>query len=288
MGGSPDCKVVLITGCSSGIGLESAVLCARNGHAVYAAVRSATGNHRLRERKEQENLGNLKILEMDVSSDVSVENALSRIIQEHGRIDVLFNNAGFMIMGSLEDLTMSEIRSQVDTDLMGPMWLAKNVIPHMRTNKGGLIINMSSIAGKVGFQLSSAYCVSKFGIEGLTESLRRELLPRGISVCLIEAGIVNTRFFENMRRAKMSHASAYAKETQEMESAVAMIKKEKWTDPAEVADLVARLVESDGEIKCRYVVGPDAEYMIDGYYHNKNDCEKMDVTIREIMAKYMG
>lgn len=288
MEGNTDCKVVLITGCSSGIGLESAILCARNGHMVYAAVRNTARIHRLRERKERENLSNLKILEMDVSSDVSVENALSRIIQEHGKIDVLFNNAGFMIMGSLEDLTMNEIRSQIDTDLIGPMWLAKNVIPHMRTDKSGLIINMSSIAGKVGFQLSSAYCISKFGIEGLTESLRRELQPRGINVCLIEAGIVNTRFFENMRRAKMSHASVYAKETHEMESAVNMVKKEKWTEPTEVAELVVRLVECEGEIKCRYIVGPDAEYIIDGYYHNKNDCEKMDGTIQEIMAKYIG
>lgn len=282
-----NCKVVLITGCSSGIGLESAVLCAKKGHVVYAAVRNVASSHDLTERKERENLDNLKILEMDVSSNVSVENALSRIMQDHGKIDVLFNNAGFMIMGSLEDLTMNEIQRQVDTDLMGPMLLTKNVIPHMRTNKKGLIINMSSIAGKVGFQLSSAYCVSKFGIEGLTESLRRELQPRNIDVCLIEAGIVNTKFFENMKRAKMSYGSIYAKETHEMESVVNKIKKEEWTDPTGVASLVARLIEED-DVECRYVVGSDAEYLIDGYYHNKNDCEKMDKIIKEIMEKYLG
>lgn len=280
-------KVVLITGCSSGIGLESAVLCAKKGHVVYAAVRNADASSELKERKEEGNLGNLMILEMDVSDDVSVENALSGMIQKHGRIDVLFNNAGFMVMGSLEDLTMNEVQRQVDTDLMGPMRLAKNVIPHMRASKKGLIINMSSIAGKVGFPLSSAYCVSKFGIEGLTESLRRELGPRNIGVCLIEAGIVNTKFFENMKRAKMSHVSVYAKETQEMEAVVNKIKKEEWTDPSEVADLVARLIEEEN-VECRYVVGSDAEYLIDGFYHNKNDCKKMDKTIQEIMAKYLG
>ncbi len=286
MGEDPNGKVVLITGCSSGIGLESAVLCAKKGYHVYAAVRNAAGSHDLKKRKEEENLANLEIFEMDISSVVSVENALSRIIQERGKIDVLFNNAGFMIMGSLEDLTMNEVQRQVDTDLMGPMRLAKNVIPHMRANKKGLIINMSSIAGKVGFQLSSAYCVSKFGIEGLTESLRRELQSWNIGVCLIEAGIVNTKFFENMKRAKMSYDSAYAKETQEMESVVNKINKEEWTDPAEVAELVVRLIGED-RVECRYVVGSDAEYLIDGYYHNKNDCKKMDKTIQEIMEKYL-
>ena len=281
-----DDKVVLITGCSSGIGLESAALCARKGHTVYAAVRNVAGSHNLRSIKEEEKLGNLKILQMDVSSDISVENGLSHIIQECGKIDVLFNNAGFMIMGSLEDLTMNEIQRQIDTDLMGPMRLAKNVIPHMRAHKKGLIINMSSIAGKVGFQLSSAYCVSKFGIEGLTESLRRELQSRDINVCMIEAGIVNTKFFENMKRAKMSHGSIYAKETQEMESVINEIKKEKWTDPTDVAALVARLIEEEN-VECRYVVGTDAEYLIDGFYHNKNDCKKMDNIIQEIMAKYL-
>lgn len=278
-------KVVLITGCSSGIGLETAIRCGQNGHIVYATVRDLTRSADLKKRLEKENLDTVEILEMDVSSMDSIENTLSKIIQKSKTIDVLFNNAGFMIMGSLEDLSIHEIQDQINTDLMGPVYLTKNVIPHMRSNKNGLIINMSSIAGKVGFQLSSAYSISKFGIEGLTESLRRELAPRNINVCLIEAGIVNTKFFENMKRSKRSHDSNYAKETHEMELIINKIKKEKWSAPTDVANLVADLIDKD-KIECRYIIGSDAEYLIDGLYHDKGNCEKMDNTIAEIMSKY--
>lgn len=284
---SGDGRIVLITGCSSGIGLESAVRCARQGHTVYATVRSMAKSDKLLERISSEKLENVRVIEMDVSSESSIEAALSEIIRNAGRIDVLFNNAGFMILGSLEDLTLNEIKSQVDTDLMGPIYLTKSVIPHMRGDVRGLIINMSSVAGKIGFGLSSAYCVSKFGIEGFTESLRRELGPRNIDVCLIEAGIVNTDFFDNMRQARSSHGSPYARETEEMKSLIDRIKVGNWTEPADVADLVAGLILQE-RIECRYVVGPDARYMIDSLYHHRGDCEKMDLDIQEIMSQYSG
>ena len=274
----------MVTGCSSGIGLESAIMCAKMGHEVYATVRNKARSTQLKDRVEKDGLGNVTVLEMDVSSTSSVDDALSAVVEKSRRIDALFNNAGFMVMGSLEDLTWSEIQNQINTDLMGPIYLTKNTIPHMRGRRG-LIINMSSVAGKVGFQLSSAYCISKFGIEGFTESLRRELGPRNIDVCLIEAGIVNTKFFENMRRARMSYESRYARETDEMKSVVDRIKKEKWTDPVEIARLVADLVGRGGA-ECRYVVGSDARYLIDSTYHNRGDCGKMDGAIAEIMAKY--
>ena len=277
-------RVVVITGCSSGIGLESAIMCGKRGHKVYATVRNEVRSTQLRERIEKDGLNNIEILEMDVSSTDSVENALSIVVEKNQRIDVLFNNAGFMVMGALEDLTLNEIQNQINTDLVGPIYLTKNTIPHMHGRRG-LIINMSSVAGKVGFQLSSAYCISKFGIEGFTESLRRELEPRNINVCLIEAGIVNTKFFENMRRARLSYESRYARETDEMKSMVDRIKSEKWTDPAEIACLVADLIDKDS-VDCRYVVGEDATYLIDSMYHNHGDCEKMDSAIAEIMAKY--
>ena len=282
---SVDQKVILVTGCSSGIGLESAILCAKNGHTVYATVRNASRASQLQTRIKDENLDNIKVLEMDVSSTLSMDNALSETIAKSGKIDVLFNNAGFMIMGSLEDLTMSEIQSQIDTDLMGPIYLTKNVIPHMHGTKNGLIINMSSVAGKIGFQLSSAYCVSKFGIEGFTESLRRELKPRNIDVCLIEAGIVNTKFFQNMRRSRLSYSSRYARETSEMKSVIDKINKKNWSSPEEVANLVLSIIKGDN-VECRYVLGSDATYLIDSLYHNRDNCEKMDNTIIEIMSQY--
>lgn len=279
-------KVILITGCSSGIGLETAIECAKAGHKVFATMRDLNKSEELEKRKDLEQLKNIEIIKLDVSSNNSIEIALSTIIKKTNKIDVLFNNAGFMIMGSLEDLSVNEIQKQIDTDLLGPIYLTKNVIPHMRNNNQGLIINMSSIAGKIGFPLSSAYSISKFGIEGLTESLRRELVTKNINVCLIEAGIVNTKFFENMNTAKFSSTSVYAKDTQMMKIVIDKIKKEKWTEPIDIAKKVIEIIKENGK-KCRYVVGDDALYLIDFVHDSKDDCEKIDPAIAEIMGKYL-
>ena len=139
-----------------------------------------------------------------------------QILNFTNHIDILFNNAGRMILGSLEDLSDKELSGQVDTDLRGVIILTKNILPIMRKNNSGLIINMSSVAGRIGFPLSSAYCISKFGIEGLSQALRRELMPKNINVCLIEAGVVDTRFFVNTPDAIASKQSAYSEETKVM------------------------------------------------------------------------
>lgn len=279
-------RVVVITGCTSGIGLETAILCGQKGHTVYATVRNYTRSTHLKERIRECGLTNVSVLEMDVSSTNSIDHAVAEIIKKNSNIDVLFNNAGFMVMGSLEDLTVNEIRSQIDADLMGPIYLTKNVIPHMGRDSRGLIVNMSSVAGKIGFPLSSAYCVSKFGIEGLTEALRREVGSRNINVCLVEAGIVNTNFFDNIRIANRSYKSRYARETQDMKSLVDKIKKEKWSDPKEVAAVVTGLIGKE-TVECRYVVGSDAMYLVDVLHHSRGDCGTMDRAIDKIMARYL-
>ncbi|MBM3910239.1 MAG: SDR family oxidoreductase [Thaumarchaeota archaeon] len=279
-------KVVLITGCSSGIGLETAIECAKKDHIVYATMRNLSKSTDLENRMQREKLNNIEIIKLDVSQIDSIENAIATIVQKTPRIDVLFNNAGFMIMGSLEDLTINEIRKQIETDLLGPIYLTKNVIPHMKNESKSLIINMSSVAGKIGFGLSSAYCISKFGIEGLTDSLRRELMNKNIDVCLIEAGIVHTKFFENMKRAQHSYDSSYAKETHEMELMINKIKNlENWSKASDVAKKVIQIIESDDRA-CRYVVGDDATFMIDSVHLHNDDCKKIDQTIAQIMAKY--
>ena len=125
-------KVVLITGCSSGIGLETAIACAKEGNTVFATVRNMNTSTELKKRIENEQLKNIEILELDVAKTESIEVTISTIVQKAEKIDVLFNNAGFMIMGSLEDLTRDEIESQINTDLLGAIYLTKNVIPHMK------------------------------------------------------------------------------------------------------------------------------------------------------------
>ena len=279
-------KVVLITGCSSGIGLETAIACAKEGNTVFAKVRNMNTSTELKKRIENEQLKNIEMLELDVAKTESIEVTISTIVQKAEKIDVLFNNAGFMIMGSLEDLTRDEIESQINTDLLGAIYLTKNVIPHMKKSNPGLIINMSSIAGRVGWGLSTAYCVSKFGIEGFTDSLRRELITRNINVCLIEAGIVHSKFFENMRHAKASEKSEYAKETTQMLAMVdAMKNLEGWTKPSDVAKEVLKIIEENGK-KVRYAIGSDAKAILEVVHMSRDSSQAMDEALAKIMKEY--
>ena len=279
-------KVVLITGCSSGIGLETAIACAKEGNTVFATVRNMNTSTKLKKRIENEQLKNIEMLELDVAKTESIEVTISTIVQKAEKIDVLFNNAGFMIMGSLEDLTRDEIESQINTDLLGAIYLTKNVIPHMKKSNPGLIINMSSIAGRVGWGLSTAYCVSKFGIEGFTDSLRRELITRNINVCLIEAGIVHSKFFENMSHAKASEKSEYAKETTQMLAMVdAMKNLEGWTKPSDVAKEVLKIIEENGK-KVRYAIGSDAKAILEVVHMSRDSSQAMDEALAKIMKEY--
>ena len=125
-------KVVLITGCSSGIGLETAIECAKEGHTVFASMRNLSKSSDLEKRMKKENLENITIIQLDVSDSGAIADTVASIVRKTEKIDVLFNNAGFMIMGSLEDLTLNEIRVQINTDLMGPIHLTKLVLPHMK------------------------------------------------------------------------------------------------------------------------------------------------------------
>jgi len=278
-------KVVLITGCSSGIGLEAAIECCKNNMYVFACVRNPNKAFELKKRMEDENLTEIKIIEMDVSNDISIKNGISQILNLTDRIDVLFNNAGRMILGSLEDLTDSELIGQINTDLRGVIILTKNIIPIMRKNKSGLIINMSSVAGRIGFPLSTAYCISKFGIEGLSQALRRELMLRNINVCLIEAGVVNTKFFSNMSDAVMSKDSAYADETKIMRDSINKIQKEKFSQASDVSKEVLKII-NDGGKEFRYIVGNDAEAMIAALESSQDDQIKMDTAIYNIMKEW--
>ena len=287
-------KVVLITGCSSGIGLETAIECAKEGHTVFATMRNLSKSSELEKRIKKENLEDINIIQLDVSDSSSIEDTIASVVRKTAKIDVLFNNAGFMTMGSLEDLTLSEIRDQINTDLMGPIHLTKLVLPHMKHgDEPGIVINMSSIAGKIGFGLSIPYCISKFGIEGFTESLRREMnakdmggIDRNVRVCLIEAGLVHTKFFENMERAESSYESDYAMETTNMEGMINHIKTlENWSSPTDVSKKVIEII-NEGAEKCKYVVGDDAKYLIEQVHASNDNCKLVDEAMMEIMSQY--
>ena len=283
-------KVVVITGCSSGIGLETAIECAKVGHKVFATMRNLKKKEKLEKRIKDEKLENIEIMELDVTDTDSINNTIASIIRKVEKIDVLFNNAGFMIMGSLEDSTINEIREQINTDLMGPIHLTKQTLPHMQSgDEPGLVINMSSVAGRIGFGFTTSYCASKFGIEGFSESLRGEMLTRNVRVALIEAGIVHTNFFDNITRTKLSYNSNYSKDTQMMENMINIIKnKINWTLPNTIAKkIVEEIIPENGE-KFRYVVGRDAKYLIGGIYSCRDDKKCMDDIINKIIAQYLS
>ena len=185
-------KVVLVTGASSGIGLETAKLLIEQGHIVYTAAR------RIDKMKAIGELG-ANLLEMDVTNEASMVAGVDTILKKEGRIDVLVNNAGYGSYGSLEDVPLSEARYQFDVNIFGLARLAQLVIPTLRAQKSGKIINISSIGGKIGEPHGAWYHATKYAVEGLSDCLRMELKQFGINVVIIEPGAIITEWNEIAR-----------------------------------------------------------------------------------------
>jgi short-subunit dehydrogenase len=182
-------KTVLITGCSSGIGKDTALLFAKKGWNVIATMRKPNFE------KELNEIPNIFLVQLDVTDVVSIENAIKLSIEKYNKIDVLVNNAGYSVTGIFEGITEEQMKKQFDTNVIGLMNLTKAVLPFMRSQKSGCIINISSIAGKVALPLYSAYHATKFAVEGFSESLQYELKPFNIKVKIIEPGIIDTDFY---------------------------------------------------------------------------------------------
>ena len=191
-------KKILITGCSTGFGYDSAKYFAEKGHHVYATMRNINGKNAnaASELKEFASSNNYKIdvLEIDVTSDESVNAATSQI----PTIDVLINNAGRGYGGPMESFSSDEILAQLDLNIVGTVRMAKAVLPGMRAQKSGLIIQVSSTAGRGAFPGFGLYHASKWGLEGMSEAMRYELAPLGIDVVLVEPGPFSTDFFVNI------------------------------------------------------------------------------------------
>ena len=208
-------KKILITGCSSGFGYDSAKYLAEKGHHIYATMRNISGKNAtaaedLKDYAAKNGL-TIDILEIDVTSDESVKAAVNQIPE----VDVLINNAGMGFGGPVEAFTADQCLDQLDLNIVGTLRLAKAVLPGMRGRKSGLIIQVSSIAGRGAFPGFGVYHASKWGLEGLSESLRYELAPLGIDVVIVEPGPFSTNFFGNMIPAKSEEiASAYSHVTE--------------------------------------------------------------------------
>tara|TARA_B100000029_G_scaffold344181_1_gene336635 strand:- start:2219 stop:3052 length:834 start_codon:yes stop_codon:yes gene_type:complete len=249
-------NVALVTGCSSGIGLETAVSLAREGHFTYATMRNMKKSGDLDKIVNDEGLP-IKILQLDVDDEESVDNALGKIMDEKGRIDTLVNNAGWGMWGTVEDVSIEEFKQQFETNFFSIIRMIQKIAPVMRKQKSGNIVNVSSVAGRIGFPVTPAYISSKFALEGLSECLRFELGSFGINVIIIEPGVIKTNFFDSMKMAKKSDSdSVYNEITSKVVSGVKMM-AEMGTDPKEVADTIIKSINAENPLP-RYIVGNDA------------------------------
>ena len=179
--------VVLITGCSSGFGLLAALQFARKGDQVYATMRNPAKAGELEKAKSEEKLA-IEVLQLDVTDEASVTNAVRQVIDAAGRIDVLVNNAGIGAHGPIEETDDDEAKEIFETNFFGALRTIRAVLPQMREQKSGTIVNVSSLAGRVSPPFDGIYSASKFALESATEALHFEVHPFGIRMVLVEPG----------------------------------------------------------------------------------------------------
>ncbi len=246
-------KTWLVTGAGRGMGVDIAQAALAAGHNVVATgrnpgtVRSAIGPH---ER--------LLVTELDITDAQSAERAAAAAVARFGRIDVLVNNAGNFFGGFFEELSPQQVRSQIETNLFGPMTVTRAVLPVMRKQRWGLVISISSTAGLVGGTFASAYAASKFGLEGWMESLAGEVEPYGIHTMIVEPGFFRTELLqpESTAFAELS-IDDYAERTAETIPAWQAMNGQQAGDPAKLAQALVELADSN-EPPLRWVAGADA------------------------------
>ncbi|HET7344369.1 MAG TPA: SDR family oxidoreductase [Nitrososphaeraceae archaeon] len=247
-------KVAIVTGSSSGIGFETALALAREGYHTYASMRDVKKSGKILEIAKKENL-KIEVLEIDVNNESTIKKAVEKILNDKKRIDVLVNNAGYFLVGCLEDLSIEDLKEQFDTNFFGVIRTIQAVLPTMRSQKSGTIVNISSVAGRIGFPVTPAYISSKFAIEGLSESMRYELFPFGIKTIIIEPGVIKTDLFTNLKNSTKS-GSVYKDMTEKVIKGLTMM-SEMGTPPKEVANIIIKAISSDNPLP-RYPVGNDA------------------------------
>lgn len=247
-------KTILITGCSSGIGLQTAIYLAGKGHRVYASMRDTNKKTDLVEAARTAKVS-VGVVKLDVTDEKSIKSAVGSILKKEGRIDVLVNNAGYGLGGFIEDISLDEMRAQFETNVFGLVRVTQEVLPSMRRERKGTIINISSVVGKVALPIIGMYSASKFAVEAITDSMRIELSPFGIKVTAVEPGEIKTNFGTSMRMAKKSKNPAspyfeYTKRFNDMDS-------RNGDSPLAVVKAIEAAINSDSP-KSRYVAGRDA------------------------------
>ncbi|EOR95982.1 3-oxoacyl-[acyl-carrier protein] reductase [Arcticibacter svalbardensis MN12-7] len=248
-------QTVLVTGASAGIGKATAILLAQNGYNVYGAAR------RTEKMQDLINYG-IKPIALDVTNDESVTACVEQIFKEAGRIDILVNNAGFGSYGAIEDVTMQDAKYQLEVNVFGAMRLTQLVLPKMRENKYGKIVNLSSVGGKIASPLGGWYHASKFAIEALSDAMRLEVKQFGINVIVIQPGGTKSEWgdiaVESLMR--VSGKTAYARLVTAFEKSFKKLAGNV-PEPIVIAELIKKSIEAKNP-KTRYAGGYMAKPML--------------------------
>ncbi len=254
-------KVVLITGSSSGFGELTTRSLSKAGYTVYATMRNKSGKNAAK-ANELEALEGVTVLDTDVTNDASVKNAVNTVIAKEGKIDVLVNNAGIGTGGFTEPYSADEFQKVFNVNVFGVQRLMNAVLPTMRKNKTGLVINISSTMGRIVLPFAGAYTASKYALEGLSESYRYELAPTGVDVTVVEPGGFGTNFFSGMMPASDEERVKSYGELSNMPDQMwggvgQMLQGENAPNPQDVADAIVKLIETPaGQRPLRTVVDP--------------------------------
>jgi short-subunit dehydrogenase len=273
----------LVTGCSSGIGYATSLVLSRNNFMTYGSVRDLSKSGKIQKIIDNEGLP-LKIIHIDVNDNKSIEVAIQKILFESGRIDILVNNAGYGMFGPIEDITVADIKEQFETNFFGAIRLIKTIVPIMRKQGNGIIVNISSMVGRFAVPLNAAYVSSKFALEGFSESISYELEEFGIKVILVEPGVVRTDFFQNLKIKGTDSKSPYH---QLMEKRIGLLKtamENSTSSSNDVANIILHALNSKDPV-FRYIIGNDAtncirmrkslsdrefmKWIRDGIFHSK-------------------
>ncbi len=250
-------KSVIITGANRGIGFDAALAFAKAGYKVFATMRNPEKAELLKKKLVEESL-NITLYAMDVDSDASVKYAIDSILQEYGSIDVLVNNAGIERHGSIEELTIADFKSVMETNLFGALRCIKAVLPDMRKKQKGCIINITSVSGKVSTSPLGAYAASKFALEAISEALAMEVKPFNVRVNIVEPGIINTDMAKDIGQGGNSvypHVNRFG--------ALFVASLKTPTSATLVADKILEIAEN-GTWILRHPVGPDAQPFLEG------------------------
>jgi NAD(P)-dependent dehydrogenase (short-subunit alcohol dehydrogenase family) len=278
-------KVALVTGSSSGMGFETALLLSRSGFHTYASMRNLEKAKNITKIANIEKLP-LQVVQLDVNDDRSVKDAIHNIDTEKGRVDVLVNNAGYGLFGSLEDLSIEEIKAQFETNFFGVVRVMQQVLPIMGKRKsGGTIVNVSSVGGRIGLPVVSAYHSTKFAVEGLSESISYELAPFGIRVVLIEPGVIRTNIMNSSTSAKkaLDPKSPYFSMMQKVENSFKSMLENASSPPEEVAKVILQALTSESP-QLRYTVGDDATTLLRAR-RNMSDAEFGDFIKQQFLSR---